>query len=411
MKRTERILILVVVAGAAGIVAGVTGLAGLASPALAGGEIHGTVITEDGERITGAIRWDRNENFWDDPIDASKTERVWARDRSEGVDFRIFGIRFLRAGGPRRLRTHSQFSIPFGHLAAVEPRAGGRARLELKNGETLEVLEGADLGHAVRGIVVRGPGGKVELEWEDLERVEFTAAPGTGLDEKRLYGTVETTVGDFTGYVVWDKDEALTTDILDGEEDDQDREVPFADIAGIEKLGRRSSRVHLRSGEVMDLRGTNDVDDDNRGIDIGIENLGQATVEWDEFRRVTFTDPPPSPRYDDFDGGRRLRGTVTTRDDEVMTGEIVWDKDERYTWEALDGEIQNVSFGIRFEHIDRIERVSRRAAKVVLKDGLELTLRESNDVNDKNKGIVVTGPDGEERVIHWNDFVSVDFAD
>ena len=41
------------------------------SSAGAGGEIHGTVRTTDDRTFTGPIRWDRNEAFWDDTLNAS----------------------------------------------------------------------------------------------------------------------------------------------------------------------------------------------------------------------------------------------------------------------------------------------------------------------------------------------------
>lgn len=389
----------------------VTGtLATAGSPAAAGpGRIHGTVITDDGDRYTGDIRWDKNEIFWDDIIDASKTERVWERDRGDGVDIRIFGLHIFRSGPARSLRNHARFSIPFGHLAALEPDGDNRVHLELKNGETLTVVEGADLGPRVRGIVVQTADGAVDLDWGDLRRVEFSPGSG-GADDDRLFGTVESTVGSFTGFIVWDKDEALADDVLDGEDDGRDRDIPFGRIRSIESLGRHGSRVTLKSGDVLTLRGTNDVDSDNRGIAVTVEKMGTVLVEWNEFRSVTFADAPPSRTYADFDGGHPLRGKVTTRNGETLSGTVEWDKDESRSWESLGGSIQGAEFEIQFADIARVERVSRYAAKVVLKDGLELTLKDSNDVNYKNKGIVVT-PDGggEPRTVGWDDLDAVAF--
>ena len=387
----------------------VTGLAG-GAPAVAGpGRIHGTVITDDGDRYTGVIRWDKNENFWDDAIDANKTERVWTRDQGEGVDIRIFGLHIVRSGNARSLRRHARFSIPFGHLAALEPGGNDHVRLELKTGETLTVVQGADLGPRVRSIVVETPEGTVDLDWGDLGRVEFGAGSGDA-DTDRLYGTVETSVGSFSGFIVWDKDEALAQDVLDGEDDGRDREIPFGRIRSIESLGHRGSRVTLQSGDVMTLRGTNDVDDDNRGIGITVEKLGTVLVDWSDFRSVTFADAPPSPAYGDFDGGHPLRGTVTTESGETLSGAVEWDKDESRSWESLGGSIQDVDLEIQFANIARIERVSRYAAKVVLRDGLEFTLKDSNDVNHLNQGIVVTPDTGEARTVGWDDLVRVEFA-
>ena len=379
--------------------------------ALARGEIYGTVFTDDGERVTGTIRWDKNEAFWDDLIDASKTTRVWDRDRREGLDLRILGIRIHHSGEPSRTRTYAQFSIPFGHVAAIEPGSNRRVRVELKSGESFDVIEGADLGRRVRDIVVDGPAGEVELDWGDLKRVEFAEGPaGAGRSEDRLYGTVETAIGEFTGYVVWDMDEVLGSDELDGEYRGEDVEIRFAEIKSIERDGRRRSRVVLHNGDELELEGSNDVNSENRGIAVMVRDMGMVRMDWGAFRKVTFAAPPPSPAYADYDGGRRLRGTVTTEDGETLTGDVTWDKDESYTWESLGGDIRGVSFEIQFEHIARIEKLSRSAAKVTLNDGIEFTLKDSNDVNHRNKGIVVTLADREERTLGWGEFKAVEFS-
>lgn len=376
-------------------------------PALAGGEIHGTVTDRDGGTWTGTIRWDKNENFWNDMIDATKTERVSRRDRQE-VSIRIFGFHVAHSG--RRWSAHPRFSIPFGHLAWIAPAGRDRVRLGLKNGEELEVREGADLGDGVRGIVVEtGNGNERELDWGDLERVDFSAGSDPAPDRERLYGTVKTEVGEFTGYVVWDRDESLGEDILDGDEGGHRRKIPFHDIRSIERVSGRASRVVLDSGETMELSGTNDVNGDNRGIDITVEGLGLVRVQWDEFHKVTFETPPSSPVYGDFDGGRRLSGAVTTRDGEAYTGEISWDHDERYTWESLDGDLRHVEFEVLFANIARVEAVSDDAAKVVLRDGLELTLEGSNDVDRDNQGILVRAADGTEADVKWDALRDVTF--
>ena len=379
----------------------------LAGTAFAGGEIYGTVYTVDGDEITGAIRWDKNENFWDDVIDANKTERVRSKDR-EGFNLRLFGLEIIRSGHSRGW-SYSQFTIPFGHLASIEPLRGNKVELTLKNGEVLEVKEGADLGRGVRGIVVSGPEGEEKLEWEDLARVEFSSSPGGGRDQERLYGTVETTIGNFTGYVVWDADESLLEDILDGEHKGRDRKIPFEKIASIEKASNRASLVTLKTGTVLKLSGTNDVDDDNRGITVTISNLGSVRMEWRQFKKVTFEDPPASLSYADFDGGFPIHGTLTTTDGETLIGDIVWDMDERYSWEALNGEIKGVEFKILFQNIASIERIGQNAAKVWLKDGLDFTLQGSNDVNRKNKGIVVSDGNGGTVELGWDDLQAVAF--
>ena len=135
-------------------------------------------------------------------------------------------------------------------------------------------MEGAstDLGRRIRELVVDVPGGReVDLEWEDLDRVVFSAAPsGARASSGRLYGTVEDSEGRlFTGYVSYDLDEILEADVLDGRDTEtgDDLDIRFSEITSIARLGR-GAQVVLVDGTVLDLRGSNDVDRRNRGIQI-----------------------------------------------------------------------------------------------------------------------------------------------
>jgi hypothetical protein len=280
---------------------------------MAGGEIYGTIETTRGEHLTGPIRWDTNENFWDDRLDARKTERVELADPDDGFSISVFGWEIINSSGPRGYAA-SQFSIPFGHLTAIEPDGVDSALLELKGGSRIRVAASTtDLGRNLDLVISDSDRGDVDLAWRRVARIEFAQGPGKGRDDERLYGTVTTRGGEFTGYIVWDRRESLAVDILDGEEDGVDHEIPFAEIASIETAGPSGARVGLKSGEELELRGTNDVNRRNRGVLVSVEGLGTIEVQWEELEEVKFRDPPSSATYDQFDGGRRLSGTLHAR--------------------------------------------------------------------------------------------------
>jgi hypothetical protein len=372
----------------------------------AGGNIYGTIHLESGRSYTGPIRWDLNEVYWDDVLDAEKREKVWDESGFSGI--RIFG---LSLGDEHGTWTHNPFKIQFGHLTAIERKGESRTRLELKGGLRVEVLaSGTDLGESMRGLVVtNGSRGDVEISWDDIDLVEFAEDPGKGLDGNRLYGRVETSAGSFTGFVTWDRDEALATDTLDGESGDEAHRIAFSDIQEIERSSSRAARVTLVDGTRLRLSGTNDVNDDNRGIDVWVPGLGAVKVSWDEFDRVVFEPPPPSHSYADFDGGKRLHGTLSDDQGESFTGYITWDLDEQYTWEFLDGQYEDLEFEIPFVWIESIHRESRSETGVRLKSGESYVLTGSNDVDSDNKGIVVELPDGDEMELDWQDFESLEF--
>jgi hypothetical protein len=152
------------------------------------------------------------------------------------------------------------------------------------------------------------------------------------------------------------------------------------------------------------------VDDDNRGIIISDPGFGQVIIKWDEFDRLDFKKAQEQVRYEQFDGGQPLKGTVYTEDGENYTGTVRWDNDEEYTWEILDGNYRDVNFDIEFGFIKTIEKKSYRSSFVTIWDGRSFRLRGSNDVDEDNKGIFVTLSDGDEVEIEWEDFDRVEFA-
>jgi hypothetical protein len=375
----------------------------------AGGEIHGTITTNDGRTLTGPVRWDRNENFWDDVLDASKDDAVFVENR-EPSTFRFLGLR-LPSWGDAGTWTSSRFSIPVGHVQALEPLGGDRVRLELKNGESLEVRAGnSDLGSGMRELLVTdADSGVVDLKWESVRRVEFSPGPGTGRDGERLYGTVRTRTGAYTGFVSWDRDESLLDDVLDGDENGREQKIPFRSIRTIERAGSWGSHLTLTDGRTMTLEGSNDVDETNRGIAVRLPEVGTVEVRWSEFVSLALAPAPPSPGYDQFDGGKRLSGRVVTASGETLEGLIRWDRDEEYSWETLDGDSGDVSWAIPFANIRRLTRLTEGSGMVETRNGQQLELSNSNDVNRDNKGIVVTGSSRDAVELNWSDLESVEF--
>lgn len=399
------------------------------SPPLSGQETHriwGRVETAAGRVHEGYIRWDRNEGSWVDLLNGSKEASreavdLWrnladADDRSRDRVIEFLGVRI--SWDDRDFPRSADSGIRFGHIRRLVVLDDDAVELELKSGERVELEGGAtDLGTGIREILVDVPGeGLVELRWRDLDEIHFASAPRQSPPAgTRLYGTVEDVYGDrHTGYISWDMDEILTTDILDGEENGRDREIPFGDIAAIQKEWGRS-RVIFQDGREMVLSGSNDVDDGHRGVQVSDPGLGQVEVEWDEFESVRFHGPELDVGYEDFDGGHRLRGTVVTRDDRELNGWIRWDADEEYSWEILDGEYRDIVYDVEFGNIRTIQRDSARSALVTLMDGRVLKLEGSNDVDEDNKGIFIQvdedarARDGGWVMVSWDEFRELRF--
>ena len=393
----------------------------------ADGRMYGRVVTAGGRVYEGYLRWDKNEGSWADLLNGSK-EIPWENirdaermsDRYEGDrrerSIEVLGLRISWDGDEDDYPSSATSGLRFGHVASLAVLGNDRALVTLKSGEEVELEGGStDLGSGFRGLVVDdAERGRVELRWRDLDVVDFMSAPAGARapSEDRLYGTLRTRDGhDFTGYVAWDVDEIYSSDILDGEERGRDREIPFRNIASIARSGSSAARVTLRNGEEMVLRGSNDVNRDNRGISISDPALGQVTVGWDDFEEVVFRPEPAGVAgYAAFDGGKALYGVVETDDGQRYQGYIRWDNDEANSWEILDGRLGDVDMDVEFGQVDRIRRRGSWGSEVTLRDGRTFDLDGSNDVDDGNKGIFITLDNGETVMVRWMDFREAAFS-
>ena len=292
------------------------------------------------------------------------------------------------------------------------------------------------MGPNLREVQILPPGGEaVVLDWEEIETVDFFPAPASVMapETRRIHGTVEMKDGpSFTGYIAWDMDHVLTSETLGGEDSEgRARRVPFGRIATLQPR-EEGALIRLVDGERLELFNSDDVEDGNDGIQISDPTLGQVGVEWNDVEIFRFHEPTETLGLESFDGGYRLRGTVTTVDSTEITGWIRWDGDEEYSWELLDGYDGGTSFDIEFALIEAIERrieVSvgitvgasgtdvgssrEEGARVLLRDGRVLEVDGSNDVDESNKGIFIlpddsgASPDDEEAEwfrVRWEDF-------
>ena len=104
-----------------------------------------------------------------------------------------------------------------------------------------------------------------------------------------LYGKVYDEDGDsYEGFIRWDNDEAYTWELLDGEYRGVEIDVEFAQITEIEKVSSRSCRVTTRSGNTFKLSGSNDVNDENKGIFVTTEDGDEIELDWYDFDKVVF---------------------------------------------------------------------------------------------------------------------------
>ncbi|MCZ6457274.1 MAG: hypothetical protein O6650_08510 [Actinobacteria bacterium] len=360
------------------------------------GFLYGRVVTNSGTEYVGFLRWGSQESSWDDLFNSVKRDLPFYqylnrgeadRSRGRGTRVRVFD-REMRVD--RRRPSARQFISRFGDIASIEPRRRGSTNVVMRNGSEYEVSGGSsDVSDAIR--VADAALGEIDLRWDRIERIDFMAAPrGEDRGVLRLYGTVETREGDFEGFIQWDQDETLGTDRLDGDTEDGDVAIRMGSIRSIERLSRRASMVTLNDGRELRLVGSNDVNEENRGIMVEDERFGRVTVHWQSFEQITFSQPESSGRgFADYAPLGDLDGTVVDKDGQRYSGRIVFDMDESEGWEMLNGNFNGIEFNIPLARVASVEPIRGGATRVVLVNGETLTLGDTHDVGENNSGALV----------------------
>jgi hypothetical protein len=228
-----------------------------------GERLYGTMTTRSGDEYTGWVSWDADELFTNDVLDGE-------------------------------YKNHTR-KIPFGRIRSIERRGSRGATVTLANGDELALRGTNDVDSSNRGIAVYDPAiGQITAGWDEFDKLEFKTPPASLPYARfdgggRLEGTAYTDDGkEYSGAIRWDDDEEFTWELLDGEYRDIAFDVEFGNIKEIKPAGSRGATVTLRDGRVLNLRGSNDVDDDNNGIYVTTGDGKNIEIEWRDLDRVEF---------------------------------------------------------------------------------------------------------------------------
>ena len=385
----------------------------LSQPAIASdvGYIYGRVETVDGPTYEGELRWGTEEAFWGDIFNATKIENenlgeVNGRQLERIRSHRWIGGDFFGLVNPDL--THV-LAVRFGDLKRIRTRGGDHLIAEFRNGEEMSLGGGSnDVGAEIT--VIDTKRGRQDIHWDRIRSIEFKDTPAH-LENKLgepIYGAVKAGRYTFTGRIQWDNDETLSSDTLDGYTANGKESIAFADITEIRKQGT-GSLVTLRSGRRVFMNRTNDVNHENRGIVVIVPNVGSVKVGWNDFDQVTLGHAPDSgPSYADYAKAADLSGRVVTRNGH-HDGRIVFDLDESWDFELLQGMNRNTEYLIPFRDIARIKRESFRQSLVQLRNGTTIELEDSQDVSRKNDGLLVYAGSSKPQYIEWRNVTEIEF--
>ncbi len=382
------------------------------------GYIYGKITTVDDKTYIGQIRWGKEETFWDDIFNSSKGKNPHLQHLKRGDYEHLRNYRgedskwdFWSIWDDHYSSYAHSFATRFGDIKSITILGRDDVEIEFRDGQKMEFGGGSnDIGASLR--VFDEEIGELKIKWNRIDRVEFMSTPKK-LQNKfgdPLYGTVETSIGSFTGLVQWDHEECLTNDRLDGDSEDGDVSIPFGNIKSIERQGR-GSLVTFKSGRELFLTGSNDVNSDNRGVIVKNPEFGKVKIEWREFEKVTFdtNNQNSGEAYTKYSNPLELEGTVTTINDQEFNGRIVFDLDEEWDYELLNGSDEEIEYIIPFRNIKSVRPKNFNYSTIELRSGRKLFLGDGQDVTDQNDGILVFRKKGDPVYIPWPEVKEVVF--
>ncbi len=382
------------------------------------GVLYGKITLKNGRQYQGQIRWKNEQATWDALFDAFKqeppVEQFFPADRSNRSNraSETFKFGFMELWADKSPDQRFVFRCHFGDIRRLERLDDQKVSLLLKNQKRIQLTRNrsSDLH---KEIVVDDPElGRLNLDFEDLKTLTFLAAPATFVSKmgSPIYGRVLTTIGIFEGYITWDEEECLGNDIISGRQQGNKIDINFEEIVKLQ-AERDGSDITLRSGRTVFLNKHDDVSSSNNGIVIRKPDLSKMKIQWKDFLSLEVLQRPSEPprTYDSFKSPKLLRGTVETNDGRTFSGNLVYDLDELYDIEILNGKNNDFEYFIPFRLVARIEPQNDKFSMVYLKDGQQYLLGGNSDVNGGNHGLMVHRQGQEATFVDWKNIKIIRF--
>lgn len=367
--------------------------------------LYGNVHTVENKTLTGYITWGKDKMYWIDIFRASKPTNPYTHYFNAND-----GILFRNNGQDSPVPPTHVFACRFGNIKTIEPTDYNKITLEIKDGNTIRLNRGnyTDIGAILT--VYTHDNTYTSIKWDKISKIEFMS-PDSSFSFKQnqpICGIVKANQGLYKGFITWDKDEKTTEGILDGRTRAGVKGFPFSSIHKILKTNN-ACKVILHNGEEWDMWGTNDVNDENRGIIVNMPNIGTVTIPWKNFEAFEAVDIQHIDflSYNDFGFPERIYGEVVTRKGESVTGYMAYDLDEAMNFELLDGKNDNILYEIPFKFLKSIEPKNYKYSFITLINGGSLSLGDSVDVDNENNGILVFPADGIPVYIPWKQIKTV----
>ncbi len=381
----------------------------------AAASVYGEITLRNGTTMNGALRWGEQESLWfhhfngdrATPFDLeSLPEEINSTlsDKLPGRQFQLGGHTVeLRKFMGRQPLTPQPFAVEFGAIDRLEVN-GQRVTIVLRDGATIDADGGSnDIGADIE--VMDSNGGTTEIDWDDIEQVQFRQAPAEHpLFLPPLYAHVRT-INDqrLSGTILWDVDEAYPNEILDAEEDGREIEIPFSEITALARDGD-STRVTTRNGQTQLLTGTNDVNNGNRGLMVTSEQ-GEIVMAWRLFDSLSLVELPIAqlPDRSAWANIGLLRGEVVDSDGNRQSGKLVLDLHQHHQAEHIEGDSNDMEWAIGLRHVASISPDAEAPHRLLVTtvDGKRVQMASTQQLPRHSLGWLVGDAP---RLLPWEDF-------
>lgn len=384
------------------------------------GYIYAEVVLKNKQTYTGPVKWSGGQRLWSDVLsvtkstnknifkylDESQIRRLPNEEGGKEIDWKFMSLWEDKFPGRK-----NEILCRFGDIDFIHVTGSDQAQIYFRNGSKVRAIpykdEAAQLG---KSIVVYVDGDSKTIKWNDISRINFRSTPADPQLTRwaPLYGTVNTSNGPVTGFIQWNRYKYLNAHKLNGKTlNNEPVSYAFAYIARIEKQDKQVL-LQLRSGEKIPLAAADDVS--NAGIVVMHPTYGRVLIEWKAFRSFTpQAQPAAGLMYNDYPTPERLYATVQTTDNRRYEGACVFDLDEEWNVELLDGNKDGLYYQIPFYYISTITPYRKHYSSVRLKNNSTLLLGGANDVSDRNWGLIIWLPNKKYQYIPWGQVKEISF--
>ena len=337
-------------------------------------------------------------------------EQLTGLYQEKKADHPVLDWQFMSLWKDKYPQRKSEVLCRFGDIARIHITGKDLAQIYYKSGNKLRVTTDEENNlHLGKDIFVVDEAGVRRMEWEQISSINFKTAPDliARIKGRPIYGTVTTSIGPLTGYIQWGKGKYSDHQNLKGwTEEGSAVRFLFADVLSIIKH-KTGALVSLKSGKKVFLSKTEDVSATNKGITVMHPSWGRVVVDWKAFRSVSFEEVDPDTGYDRFPKPRKIYATIKTKEQLVYKGNCVFDMDEEWNYDLLEGRKDGISYQIPFRYISEIVPLNASYTKVVLQSDKVLVLGHHNDVTARNWGAIVWQANSQYRYVPWSNIVEI----